>query len=411
MKSHLQKRRLKYYARLSVPEDLRDKIGKRELIKSLQTSDLKIANAKVLKVIGEWKLGFEALRGTPSALEELASAIRLEDDHTTTPDAPMTDKEAYIEHIADDLPLNKEKLFRDIAMGRATPFLLYKDRFLEQWNVDAKTKAMAETVLKRVSSIFQSLEMVTKPLVVKMVTHDQTKANTKGKNYGFVRQYWNYLQDIGAINSEAKNPFAGLKLGTKSKSSSTGKKRTSFQVDEIRALVIAAKEKEDQTLLDLIMLGSHTGARIEELCSLRIDSVTKDSGINCLVIEDAKTEAGNRLVPIHPAIASVVNRLIKESEDGYLLTNLGVNKYGDRSNAIGKRFGRLKESLGHGPEKVFHSIRKTVITLLENAGVTEGIAADLVGHEKATMTYGLYSSGTSTKIKYEALKKISIYEN
>jgi integrase len=83
-------------------------------------------------------------------------------------------------------------------------------------------------------------------------------------------------------------------------------------------------------------------------------------------------------------------------------------KLGQPFNAIGKRFGRLKQSLGHGPEKVFHSIRKTVITLLENAGVTEGVAADIVGHEKATLTYGLYSSGTSTSIKYEALKKIKI---
>jgi integrase len=56
---------------------------------------------------------------------------------------------------------------------------------------------------------------------------------------------------------------------------------------------------------------------------------------------------------------------------------------------------------------VFHSIRKTVITVLENAGISEGVTADIVGHEKKTMTYGLYSDGASDKKKFEAIKKLT----
>ncbi len=161
-------------------------------------------------------------------------------------------------------------------------------------------------------------------------------------------------------------------------------------------------------LADLIRLAAHTGARIEELCGLKVSSVQTIDGIACLSIEDAKTEAGNRLVPIHPDLTKLVKRLAQDTCDGFLITGLAPTKYGDRSNAIGKRFGHLKTALGHGPEKVFHSIRKTVTTLLENAGVPEGVAADIVGHEKATLTYGLYSSGSSTKVKFDALKKISL---
>jgi len=61
MTGHLQKRRNLYYARLAVPEDLRNHYRRREFIKSLGTADFKVAKAKVLKVISEWKLGFEAL--------------------------------------------------------------------------------------------------------------------------------------------------------------------------------------------------------------------------------------------------------------------------------------------------------------------------------------------------------------
>lgn len=42
---------------------------------------------------------------------------------------------------------------------------------------------------------------------------------------------------------------------------------------------------------------------------------------------------------------------------------------------------------------MFHSIRKTVITMLENAGVSENVAADIVGHEKPRIAYGPYSGG------------------
>jgi integrase len=129
-------------------------------------------------------------------------------------------------------------------------------------------------------------------------------------------------------------------------------------------------------------------------------------GIACLNITDAKTPAGNREVPVHPSITTLIKDLIDESKDGYLLTGLTFNKYAQRSNAIGKRFGYLKKKMGFDDHHVFHCFRNTVITKLENAGISEGITADIVGHEKKTITYGLYSGGTSTKNKFEAVKKI-----
>ena len=45
-----------------------------------------------------------------------------------------------------------------------------------------------------------------------------------------------------------------------------------------------------------------------------------------------------------------------------LFPELTLNKYGERSNAIGKRFGRLKTKLGYGEDYVFHSFRKGFAT-------------------------------------------------
>ena len=146
-----------------------------------------------------------------------------------------------------------------------------------------------------------------------------------------------------------------------------------------------------------------TGCRIEELCALKVEQVKDD----IFSVGDAKTKAGWRDVPIHRELAQTMARLVVDSEDGHVLSGLTVNKYGARSNWVGKRFGRLKAELGFGPQFVFHSIRKTVVTILENAGVPENVVADLVGHEKTTMTYGLYSGGLSFAVKREALDKLA----
>lgn len=74
---------------------------------------------------------------------------------------------------------------------------------------------------------------------------------------------------------------------------------------------------------------------------------------------------------------------------------------------LGLRFSRLKEKMGFSSELVFHSIRKTVTTQLENALVAEGVVADIVGHKKLTMTYGLYSGGYTLANKKTAIENLS----
>ena len=78
-----------------------------------------------------------------------------------------------------------------------------------------------------------------------------------------------------------------------------------------------------------------------------------------------------------------------------------------RADVLGKRFGRLKTKLGFPPTKVFHSLRKTFITMCEQAEAPEGVVADIVGHEKQTMTYGLYSGGSSIMQRARVINSLS----
>jgi integrase len=164
---------------------------------------------------------------------------------------------------------------------------------------------------------------------------------------------------------------ARAKKATKAEISS---RREYFKVSDYKALI--EHSANDPALQSFIKLGAHSGARIEEICSLPLAKVANDH----LSVEDAKSEAGWREIPIHRDIKKLVLALSSQGLDGFVLSGLSENKYGDRSNARGKRFGRLKAKLGYGRDYVFHSFRKSIARQLEEAGVPENISARLVGH-------------------------------
>ena len=408
MPPFILKRRNVYYARLTIPEEFRDHFKKREFKSSLGTPNKEEAESKALIVVAGWKRQIAAARGSVRAIEQMAAEMRIAHDPEDEPhpEFGMTGKDSVIDSISDSFDdEDKEIRFRNIAMGRKTPFVTFLDGFLEDWGVEEKTKDMAASFIRSLNNQFHSIETIRRPEVMQLVKADKRAVKTKAKNYGFARQYWSHLEDVGVVDGEMRNPFSELNFKASRKQKHTTV-RQAFSVEEIESLHQAAREKGDEQLADLIALGAYTGARIEELCAIKLEDVTKPSDVQIITITDSKTDAGVRTVPVHPALKPLIKRLTKNGEDEYLFSNLASSKYGDRCNAIGKRFGRLKEKSGFGKVHVFHSIRKTVITILENADVSEGITADIVGHEKKTMTYGLYSDGASDKKKLAAIKNL-----
>jgi len=168
----------------------------------------------------------------------------------------------------------------------------------------------------------------------------------------------------------------------------------------------AATKGGQQVLAGLILLGVYTGARIEELCKLTKENIINIEDVQCFDIADSKTLAGIRLVPIHPALKTVVKRLLKDSVDGFLVHSKSRNKYGNSSDPLSKAFGRLKTAHGFGKQHVFHSIRGTVITQLLRANVPGTLIAEIVGHETGTVTFDAYSEGASPIQKLKAISKL-----
>ena len=87
-------------------------------------------------------------------------------------------------------------------------------------------------------------------------------------------------------------------------------------------------------LYDLIKIGIFTGARIEEICSVKIADIAAES----FTIRYSKTPSGNRQVPIYDQLKGLIKENKNTSQDSYLLSGLSEDKDGKRSGDIGKRF-------------------------------------------------------------------------
>lgn len=404
---HMELRGNTWFATLHVPKDVRETLGKSKLIQTLKTPDKRLAQERSLGILAEWKESIRSARGntgndsfTSDALKWREALKSKDESEEETIGLLITDKAEALEQTKD---LDTAQAFANIALGYHTPIA----PLIPTWEVSLaslapKTKAVYVPTIRKLAARFKTLEAInSKSVRAWIITMQEEKLAGASiqRALGACTNFWRWLQARDLVDIDAL-PFKGHNIKVKSKS------YIPFKPDEVVALWRMALDKEDQPLADLIQLGAYTGSRIEEICQLKVEHVTK---LNSLLIPGTKTASAVREVPIHVSIQEAVQRLCSDSTDGFLVRSPAKNNRGNRSDPLSKSFGRLKGELGYAGDRtrVFHSIRKTLTTLLENAGVPEGVAADIVGHEKQTMTYGLYSSGNSLEVKREALSKVA----
>ena len=412
VRPYLQKRGRRYYAILEIPKALRPRFGKKvRFVQSLKTDSLAQAERRVLQVVAGWKRQLEEAKGDGGDMwsdlvsaKDLWRALRNAKNEEERQSVMYTiDMAAWDIGWVDD---PEARRFAAIAYGSIVNFTEHLDEWLATSRVTTKTQDRQRSDVRRFTEQFPTVQDVSRPEVKRWVSglmnQDGLTPKTVHRILSALRGYWRHLQSINVADEELE-PFSKLDVARQNKRTGRKSKRREFEPADVLKLLDAATEREDQQLADLIRLGMWTGCRIEELCALTVDQVQDDH----FVVVEAKTEAGeDRGVPIHRELAQTMARLIQESTDDYVMSGLVFDKYEKRSGAIGKRFSKLKTDLGFGREYVFHSLRKTVATILENALVPENVSADILGHEKTTMTYGVYSGGASLEVKRKELAKL-----
>ena len=399
-----------WHARLAIPARLRHVFNKREFTQSLKTSSKPVAAKQVIEIVANWRLEIAAASGNGAAIDILASELkqRIAEEKSrgkyASEELGMTASDAYADHYAESLPEHDQQRFYDVLTGRKSlPFNFKIIVWADQVYSNNKTANAAVASIERFSLHTPLLDDVTRSNIKRWLSGETRAKATVEKDLSFLRSYWLHLEDIGAV-SEDNQPFLNIKLPDTIKNPK--KKREPFTNADLNTLFDGIVNDKTVMLASLISL--HTGARIAEVMALKISDVIIVDGIECLHIDGTKSHAAIRDVPIHPSISLVIEDLIADGNDRWLIPNTG-NKQSSKSrgNAVGKRFGRLKTKMGFPSTKVFHSLRKSFVTACEQAGAIEGVVADIVGHEKQSMTFGVYSGGSSIKQRVEVMNTIS----
>jgi integrase len=369
-----------------------------------------VAAKQVIEIVANWRLEIAAASGNGAAIDILASELkqRIAEEKSrgkyASEELGMTASDAYADHYAESLPEHDQQRFYDVLTGRKSlPFNFKIIVWADQVYSNNKTANAAVASIERFSLHTPLLDDVTRSNIKRWLSRETRAKATVEKDLSFLRSYWLHLEDIGAV-SEDNQPFLNIKLPDTIKNPK--KKREPFTNADLNTLFDGIVNDKTVMLASLISL--HTGARIAEVMALKISDVIIVDGIECLHIDGTKSHAAIRDVPIHPSISLVIQDLIADGNDRWLIPNTG-NKQSSKSrgNAVGKRFGRLKTKMGFPSTKVFHSLRKSFVTACEQAGAIEGVVADIVGHEKQSMTFGVYSGGSSIKQRLEVMNTIS----
>lgn len=176
--------------------------------------------------------------------------------------------------------------------------------------------------------------------------------------------------------------------------------------------LFVAPAPDNRLLWELPLVSLYSGMRLNEIASLDWRDVKDEDGIPYFDITAAKSEAGVRKVPVHNRLGWLLERREKATSvagEGAIWPELKPGgPDGKRSWYFTKRFGVFRRERGiDGPGLKFHSFRKNAVRCLELARVPQNEAAEIVGHEKAGITYRVYNPhGLTMEQRREVVEKI-----
>jgi integrase len=426
--------------KVTIPKDIRHVFNKVAFKQALKTSDKIEANARAAPLVIMFQKQITEARENPNSsisetlteakkrLQELRSKINTASESPShaydlanlreTQDAiegVVSDAILAAKGVADSSELKGQDLVDasetyKVITGQLVPTLDNLEAFIKAQAVEPNTSRRYHQMIHRFAKKHPVASNVTAKSAREYIRHLSEDCSLTPRTVRShilpLRTYWTWMLDNELLATANANPFDNVKTPKVSSKDAAKEVRFSYETEDIQKLDAAVGFGDDMMLKALFAFGIYTGARREEITQLKLSDITKDY----IKIHAAKTRAGNRSVPIHPQLRPVIDALIASnpspSSGSYLLFDLTTNRDGKRSVQVGKRFSRLKTKLGFDDGHDFHSIRKTVSTQLEQAGVSEGISADILGHEKKTMTYGLYSGGSSMEQKTAAINLI-----
>jgi integrase len=426
---YLQKVGGTYYARVRVPRTLEKYTGQTHIRQSLKTGEKAEANRLKHAVVGKIKAQLDALRKAPKRPHEpgmsFADAREWREQVQRLEAAGDYETVSTLDDVAVSHAEELERLYGHDRASKWYRIATNSDETLKElmgkWmsvsDYRESTKHGHRKALDEVLSFIDNEHAlpkdVTRKTALAYIDNDLTQRklahSTIRDRLVSLGGFWSWMASRNVVSKES-NPWTGHKISKKQNAGQRPPKRA-YTEDELLALLKGTpKAKTWATyppIADLIVLGMFTGARIEELCSLDVADIETGRGHQVITIKDSKTKAGIRLVGItHPAPLAVLKRRTA-AKKGRVFPELSEGGYDEKfSAAVSKAFGRYRRACGVPDGTDNHSFRRTVVTLLEAAGVGQVAIARFVGHKVGTLAGDTYSEGGSKANSLETSKRL-----
>ena len=216
------------------------------------------------------------------------------------------------------------------------------------------------------------------------------------------------MTDAVMARAIATNPVREIPV-RKRKKAEKAKGAPHLEVEQVRGLLEALATSEvceQKDLRDPVIVLAATGLRRSELLALRWEDVDLDGRVltaaasvvrlkgRGLVRQDRTKGGGDERSLSLPRFAADALRRRKDEWTGPNTAGVifpsSTGTLRDPDN-FGKQWREVRDDLGL-PDVSSHSFRKSIATLIDDAGLSDRIAADQLGHAKVSMTTDVYMS-------------------
>lgn len=442
MPEYLKLRNGRYYVRVPVPKHLWNVVGKRDIVRTTGTGDLKEARKRRFAIAAEIHQEIEAaVDANPASLiwfDQQAAALRksvqrgeldaqlasdiignLRDQHLKargqSPEgelsaAQMSRLRSATRFASDSnfIPLSKliERYIEEKRPILQPSTVSAKERALNEFSEWAGKDIDINDVTRKVTGAYVS------DILVGNGKHPKTNQDTITQ----LSTFFNYAFRRGIY--ENASPWTGLgQTVTGSKRGSSKQKERRWTDKELKQLFKTVPSGPKYYLREMAAIAAYTGMRQNEIAELEVADI--DLKTKTIHVSEGKTESSVRTLPIHSKLLPVVKQLIGRRTNAYLFeTFKPTGKDKKRGHEFSKRFGYWRNqnfpdtlyeinNQGHKRSVVnFHSFRRAFANALELAEVPHHTAQQLLGHTRDSMTYGTYSKGVDMKLLREAIEKV-----
>ena len=444
MPRYIERRRQTYYAVVEVPPSLRQVLGKKRLLKSLETRELAVARDRRWAVVASLKKQIEEARSgsqpspvvppsdhKPDNVRLIEEALRWREaiaQEGRSSEPGQVKAVDALDERADQIRRESDReAFLGVALGTSTPLTTYLDKWLTESRFKPRTAGDRRRALERLEAWgVKFIEDVSRRKAGEYVSHlmshrDKTWSGdhaTVVKYVSALSSYWTFMRRKGHVES---NPWVD-QTPPKPKAASLDHDHDTderaFTDDEVKKLIAGTTLP---LLQDVMRIGALSGARLDAIVSLKVKDCLIEGKLGLLVrFKPQKGEKKARLVPVHPELLPLLNRRIEgKAPDEFIFDEVETPPEGsdrERSMPVSKRFGRYLRSLGlevmlPGKRRSltnFHSWRRWFSTKAEQAGQSGDVISSVLGHKRGSITLDLYSGGPGEQLMRACVEAVRL---